>query len=152
MLKVARLTTFFAAFVLAACAAIQQQHSQPVRADQGEFKNLKVLPQNISHDELLATMRSFTQALGRRCDFCHVATPGGPEEFDFASDAKDHKRIARAMILMTRDANADVQRVAKQEDEKFPQMTCWTCHRGAVHPQHVPPAPAAPAAAPQPQP
>ena len=153
MMNRARFVAFLAAVFLAACAAMQQQHAQPVRADQGEFKNLKVLPQNISHDELIATMRGFTRALGRRCDFCHVATPNGPEEFDFPSDAKDHKRLTRGMIVMTRDANEAIHRIGAKEGEKFKTMTCWTCHRGQVHPEvTAPPAPPAPPTPPTPQP
>jgi hypothetical protein len=145
--------------MLAACAAIQHQHAEPVRTDEGDFKNLKVLPQNIPHDELIATMRGFARALGRRCNFCHVPFPGQPadsEELDFASDAKDHKRITRGMILMTREANENIKRIGDKEGEKFKQMSCWTCHRGAVHPELTapprPPATDTPAPAPQPQP
>src|ERR1700682_868811 len=92
----------------AGCAAIRQQKAGEVRADQGEFKNLKILPQNITHDELIATMRTFARSLGVKCDHCHVALPeGSREHFDFASDAKPEKATARVMMRMTRNANVE---------------------------------------------
>ncbi len=143
MTKLIRATVILSALALAACAAMQQQRAQPVRADHAEFKNLKVLPPNISHDELIATMRGFARAMGRKCEYCHIPVPGGDaDQFDFASDANKHKNIARTMILMTRNINSNY--VSKIPDEKFPAVTCWTCHRGKTHPEHAP-------AAPQPQ-
>lgn len=142
MSYVSRSLVVAGALTLAACAAMQQQHSQPVRADQGEFKNLKVLPQNITHDELLATMRGFTRALGVRCNHCHVAIPGEENKFEFPSDAKKEKNIARQMILMTRSINSGaipkVRTIAGLE-EKVNDVTCFTCHRGKVHPESAAP-------------
>jgi predicted trehalose synthase len=129
-----------AALTLAACAAMQQQQAQPVRTDQGEFKNLKVLPQNISHDELIATMRGFARSLGVRCDACHVAIPGETNKFDFPSDAKPEKNIARQMVLMTRNINSNTMaKLVGEPGEKFDNVTCFTCHRGHAHPEKAPP-------------
>src|SRR5258706_13241314 len=82
---------------LAACAAVTQQKAQAARAaDTGEFHNLQIFPQNITPDELIANMRGFAKAPGTRCDHCHTANPPGPKEpFDFASDAKPEKNMAR---------------------------------------------------------
>lgn len=127
------------ALVIVGCSAFQQQKAQAVRADQGEFKNLKVLPQNITHDELINTMRTFARSLGTRCDHCHAAAPeGSKEHLDFASDAKPEKEVARAMIRMTRTINGDyVSKVA----EHGTTVTCYTCHRGKVTPEStLPPA------------
>src|SRR5262249_2890770 len=89
-----------AAFLLAACAAIQQQKAQ-IRADEGVFHNLQVFPQNITHDELIAAMRGFARGLGVRCNHCHVANPpGSAEEFDFPNDSKPEKQAARQMLRM----------------------------------------------------
>lgn len=137
-----------AALVLAACAAMQQQKAQPVRADEGQFKNLKVLPQNISHDELVATMRSFARSLGVNCGGCHVPMPGQANKLDFVSDAKPEKTVARTMIVMTRNINANyISKVAMSDepDEKGTAVTCYTCHRGHAHPDNtLPPPPAEP--------
>jgi hypothetical protein len=124
---------------VAGCAAIQQQKAAEVRADQGEFKNLKVFPQNITHDELIAAMRTFTRSLGVKCDHCHAAAPvepGAKEHLDFASDAKPEKNTARVMMRMTRDANMQVSKV----NEHGTNVTCYTCHRGKVIPESTLPA------------
>ena len=36
--------------------------------------NLKVLPKNISHDDLGKVMHGFNNALGVKCNFCHAAS------------------------------------------------------------------------------
>src|SRR5690349_11296304 len=64
-------------------------------------KNLKVLPADISGGQLLANMKFFAQSLGVRCTYCHVGEEGKPlSTFDFASDSKEHKNTARAMMQM----------------------------------------------------
>ena len=121
----------------AACAAMQQQKSQ-IRADQGEFHNLKVLPQNISHDELIATMRGYARALGTKCDHCHAAaapTPGGKEHLDFASDAKPEKDRARVMMRMVNAINDGYIVKLDKKDDKADRVACVTCHRGHVIPE-----------------
>ena len=132
--------------LFAACAAMQQQRSQPVRTDEGEFKNLKVLPQNITHDELIATMRGFARALGTKCNECHVPIPGETNKFDFPNDSKDEKRTARTMILMARNINQNyISKIDHQHDEPGEQhvpVSCWTCHRGHTKPEAPPPPPA----------
>ena len=101
----------FTALLLAVAALAQ--HPAP--------KNLKLLP---ADENLIPTMRSFTVALGQKCDFCHV-------QDNFASDEKHTKEIARHMISMAKDINA-----------KFPDgkthVTCYTCHRGATEPAMAP--------------
>jgi len=131
---------------LAACAAVQQQKAQASRADTGEFHNLQLFPQNITHDELIANMRGFARALGTRCDHCHVANPpGSREQFDFASDAKPEKNMARGMMKMAHSANADY--LAKL-DPHGQMVTCNTCHRGHTVPDATLPAEGAAPAAP----
>jgi predicted trehalose synthase len=126
--------TAFAAAVLS-CAAINQQKAQPPRADDLHFHNLQVLPQNIGHDELITTMRRFAQALGVKCDHCHVPLPGDPQNYDFPNDARPHKAAARIMIRMTKRINQDY--IAKVE-EVYTTVTCWTCHRGSTQPDNAP--------------
>ena len=112
-------------------------------------KNLKVLPQDITAPQLLGTMKFFTQSLGVRCSFCHVGAEGQPlSTYDFPSDAKPNKDIARGMIRMVKEINGNLPAITGQADSK---ITCFTCHRGSQHPATAPtpaaaPAPAAPAA------
>ena len=139
-----RATVILAVVFAAACAAISQQKAQAPRiADNLEFHNLRVLPPNISHDQLIATMRGFARSLGVKCNHCHVANPpGAKEEFDFPSDAKPEKTVARTMIQMTSRINADyISRLNRQAET----VTCFTCHRGHTIPEtNQPPEPAAP--------
>src|SRR5882724_1833456 len=146
MSKVARLIAIALAvsLVLAACAAVQQQKAQAARADMGEFKNLQIFPQNLTHDELIGNMRAFARALGTRCDHCHAANPpGSKEQLDFASDAKPEKNTARAMMGMVHTVNAEYLSKLNPHGQ---MVTCNTCHRGhtvpdtsAEGPAEVPP-------------
>lgn len=128
---------------LLACTAVMAQKQAAATApDTLEFHNLKVLPQNITHDELVNTMRFFSRSLGVRCGHCHVANPPGTKpEFDFPSDAKPEKETARVMMRMTTSINADWIAKVAEHDTK---VTCMTCHRGKVAPNDFDPAPAAP--------
>lgn len=123
------------AVIVVGCAAINQQKSLPPRADDLHFHNLQILPQNITHDELIDTMRHFTQALGVRCEHCHAPLPGHSDKLDFPSDAKREKTSARIMMRMTSRINHDY--VSKIE-EVYTTVSCWTCHRGKTQPDVVP--------------
>jgi len=99
-----------------------------------KFKNLKVLPKDISTQELRTIMGQFTRALGVRCGYCHTNKPG-EQELDFALDDKDEKKTARVMMQMTHDLNEKY--IATLEDHSNPaiQVQCVTCHRGIAHPR-----------------
>ena len=72
------------------------------------FENLKVLPKDISRQDLSGVMRGFASALGVRCVHCHVGQDNpGLKGVDFRSDEKETKRIARAMMKMAAAINAD---------------------------------------------
>lgn len=117
-----------------ACAAVQQQKSQ-IRADQGEFKNLKVLPNNTPHDELVAIMRGYSRALGVKCDHCHAASADPKGHLDFASDAKPEKATARLMMRMVDSINGQyIVRLDKGSDHAD-RVACITCHRGKAIPE-----------------
>src|SRR4026207_1577271 len=119
--------------VIAAIAVIAlivglQTFGQTKQEEPEKPKNLKVLPKNISHDELIATMKGFSKALGVRCNECHVTTSKGTPEhpdFDFASDAKPEKATARQMIKMVRAINSKC--LSKMGDKKLDQIHCVTC-------------------------
>jgi hypothetical protein len=109
-----------------------------------EFKNLQVLPKDLTRDQLTAIMRSFNQALGVRCNECHApAATEGREQLDFASDAKADKLAARVMIQTTTELNhrwiplvksaAGEATTAGQALEM--EVSCWTCHRGKKQPE-----------------
>jgi hypothetical protein len=133
-----RATAIIAVVLAAACAAIRQQKAQAPRvADNLEFHNLKVLPPNISHDQLIATMRFFARSLGVKCNHCHVENPAdSKEQYDFPSDAKPEKSVARTMIGMANRINSDYISHLNRQAET---VTCFTCHRGHSIPESTPP-------------
>ncbi len=51
--------------------------------------------------------------LGVRCEHCHVGEGNDLSKFDFASDARPAKAVARKMILMLRAINGPLLEGAK---------------------------------------
>lgn len=91
-------------------------------ADSG-FKDLQVLPKNISKAELKAIMKQQSKALGVDCDHCHKQP-----NMDAPTT---NKTAAREMMQMTTAINATYKNTMKK-------VTCWTCHRGQSHPAEMP--------------
>jgi hypothetical protein len=109
-------------------------------------KNLKVLPKDISSEELIDTMKKFAGSLGVRCNYCHVGEEGKPlNTYDFASDEKPAKQNARLMMEMVRQINTTTLPKLKMDDKAEP-VTCYTCHRGKVQPETQMPEPKRPEA------
>ena len=102
-------------------------------------QNLKILPSDISSNELSDTMRGFSLGLGVRCETCHVGESGKPlDTFDFESDERVMKRKARIMIEMLADINSDyVPQLDKVEESKRINVRCVTCHRGRPQPKLI---------------
>jgi tetratricopeptide (TPR) repeat protein len=107
----------------------------PVAAQFPEkFTNLKVLPKDISRQELQSTMRGFAFALNVRCEHCHVEKAGGKKfEMDFAADDKEAKKTARVMLEMVAAINRDY--ISKVTKTPPIQVQCVTCHRGLTQPR-----------------
>ena len=126
----------FGAIVIAACTActaIRQQKGQAPVADNLQFHNLRVLSPNITHDELIATMRGIARSLGTKCNHCHVANPpGSAEEFDYPNDSKPEKNVARTMLRMVRNINGEYISKVNAHGQT---VTCFTCHRGHTVPE-----------------
>ena len=100
------------------------------------FKNLKVLPKNISHQQLGSIMHGWSGSLGVHCDFCHAPKAEG-KGLDFASDAKPEKQMARNMFKMMNKIN---QKYFEAKKDSLGMMitsgvNCYTCHRGTSHPE-----------------
>src|SRR5436190_24344993 len=101
-----------AAFLAAACQSIASAQpatsSPPAAAAPAaeQYKNLQVLPKDISKEQLFPIMKGFAQGLGVRCVHCHVGEEGKPlSTLDFASDAKKEKLVARKMLTMVHRIN-----------------------------------------------
>lgn len=88
------------------------------------FKNLKILPKNISKDSLMNLMEGYNKALGVKCNHCHT--------MDKSSDKKLEKEIARHMIKFTNELNA--KEFAPIGDQYKNAIECATCHRGSTKP------------------
>jgi hypothetical protein len=97
--------------------------------------NLQVLPKDISGRDLIATMRGYSKALGVECGFCHAQDPK-THQFNFASDAKPDKGMARIMIRMKDEINAKYLATINDPDASAADktVTCGTCHRGHTMP------------------
>ena len=121
------------AIIMTGIAAIK-----PEKRITGEYKNLKVLPENISTKALTKIMVDQCEdELGVSCNFCH-AENRDTHKPDYASDEKPEKEIARNMMRMTIGINE------KYFDLKQPMIgdsvlavTCGTCHHGQAHPDNA---------------
>lgn len=98
------------------------------------YKNLKVLPKDITKPEMDTLMRGIARSLGVKCDYCHVRNVG-KEGLDFASDEEETKLTARDMMRMQAKINKKYFNVkeAGRPGTKL-QVTCYTCH----HAQAIP--------------
>ena len=92
-----------------------------------KFTNLQYFPKTISRQELMGNMRGFSFSLGVRCQFCHAGKDGNKrEQMDFASDEKDTKKTARAMLRMVDAINQEY--IAKMGRTAPIRVECVTCH------------------------
>jgi tetratricopeptide (TPR) repeat protein len=125
------LRRFIAALLMCVVAASAAAQGEP-----SHFKNLKVLPKDISETELRATMNGFTRALGVRCIHCHVGEEGKPfKAEDFQKDDKPTKLKAREMIKMVAAINDDyLSKLDKRADPPL-RVECFTCHHGVAQPR-----------------
>jgi tetratricopeptide (TPR) repeat protein len=101
-----------------------------------KFTNLKVLPKDISKQQLQSTMRGFAFALGVRCEHCHVERKSAANDFDFSADDKQAKKTARIMLQMVGRINRDyLGKLAHDVSSPVIHVECMTCHRGLTRPQ-----------------
>lgn len=141
-----RFATLVGALAVAGAVVQAQGGGQPQPAP----ANLKVLPKTMTRQEVTQVMRGFTRGLGVRCQHCHVGEGNDLSKFDFVSDAKPQKEIARTMIAMMMDVNKHLAAVvvpappaaegaapaapAAPASAGGQKVTCFTCHRGALKP------------------
>jgi cytochrome c553 len=135
MKKINKLGAIASVFAIAiALSAFSFQQEKP--KEEPKPTNLKVLPKNISHDELISTMKEFNVALGVKCGFCHAPSTEDPKKRDFASDDNHKKEIGRAMIKMTQKIN---KKYFNRSWDSSPAkaISCKTCHGGKEEPEMV---------------
>src|SRR4051794_20562054 len=104
------------------CTAVALPLQQEPLAEQ-QFKNIKSFKGQKASD-VLPAMEFMAASLKVGCEFCHTE--------DRASDEKQEKGTARAMIAMERDINA-------KHFGGRTVVTCATCHGGKPNPLNVPP-------------
>jgi hypothetical protein len=115
------------------------QTARPTRGPRPSPTNIKVLPKNITGDEVIKVMHQYEGDLGVGCEFCHARNPETKKN-NFPSDGNPVKDTARMMIRMTDDLNTKY--LTQLEDRRTADpITCGTCHRGMSHPEPFVPKP-----------
>jgi hypothetical protein len=131
----------YALFALLITVGISIAAMQPPASP---YKNLQVLPKNISEKTLDSLMDSYNKALKVSCEFCHekatdflALTPAnGNVQLDYAKD-NGMKQEARRMIKLTVDINKQYFNFidsVKKPDYLLNVISCNTCHRGNPYP------------------
>jgi hypothetical protein len=96
--------------------------------------NTQVIPRTTPVIQVVGAMRDIAGGLGVRCQFCHVGEEGMPlERFDFPSDQKRTKLVARQMLRMVQEINRRLDTIPGRTPTGL-QVTCRTCHHGASRP------------------
>ncbi len=138
-----------AGIVFAAGYAQQPQTSAPALQTQPQKRsypaptNLKVLPKDLTGEQVHEIMEQWEAALGGHCGTCHTPDPknigpNGRPRLNFADDSKDEKATARKMYQMVEEIN---EKYISKIDSSGDPVTCGTCHRGHLGPQPFVPAP-----------
>ena len=106
-----------------------------IKAPAKDHKNLKILPADISDQQLDSIMQSYCKALSVSCDFCHARFKNLPDSLDYASDQLPMKENARQMIRMTIYINGAYFSYEKgKKPEEINVIRCMTCHHGVTFP------------------
>jgi hypothetical protein len=106
----------------------------PAKFPPDSLVNTRVISHSTPVINVIGTMRNFTSYLGVRCQYCHVGEEGQPlTQFNFVSDQKRTKLIAREMMRMVEDINRRLDSLPGRETPGL-QVTCNTCHRGTSRP------------------
>jgi photosynthetic reaction center cytochrome c subunit len=110
-------------FIAVCVGGLRAQSPQTALPAEQVFKNIQVL-KGTPADQIIPAMQFVTSSLGVRCEHCHV-------EGAFDKDDKKPKKTAREMMQMMFALN---QNSFKGERE----VTCYSCHRGALRPVSTP--------------
>lgn len=99
--------------------------------------NLKVLPTDMTGQQVHDMMERWAGDLGVRCDACHDeeqdgVVSAGHSHSRFAYDSKPMKEAARVMYTMTDAIN---RRFIVKTDKPGMSVTCGTCHQGRISPE-----------------
>lgn len=137
-------SALFAVAALAQAPGAQQAPAEEHHHhDEPAPTNLKVLPKNLTGEQVHEMMHGWAAALGTECSTCHAADPknigpNGKPRLNYADDSKPEKATARLMYRMVGDINGNY--VEKVENSGV-GVTCGTCHRGHLDPPIFTPPP-----------
>lgn len=121
--------------LLAALLATVVDAQAPARWPPDSLVNTRVISRTTPVTRVIGQMRDITGALGVRCQYCHVGEEGMPlERFDFASDEKRTKLVARQMMAMVQSINGWIDTLPGRTANGL-EVTCATCHRGISRPE-----------------
>lgn len=105
------------------------QGDKPVEQTRKNIQVLKGLPSS----RLFEVMNFVSVSLGVHCQYCHVKTGPGGNDWVWESDDKPTKRTARRMMQMVLDTNKN-----NMDAFRGTGVTCYTCHRGKTVPERFP--------------
>ena len=109
-------------------------HSPRAKFPPDSLVNVHAIAHGTPVLQVIGTMRNFTSYLGVRCTYCHVGEEGKPlTEYNFVSDDKRAKVLARQMMFMVQEINRRLDSLPAGLGAKL-QVTCNTCHRGTTRP------------------
>ncbi len=120
--------------ILALCAILLLNIQGAQAQIPDKFENLKIYPKDISKQDLIGDMRTFALGLGVRCSYCHVGDESKPLPEDFASDAKEAKKIARIMLRMRDNINQNYLSQIAAHRPSMAKVQCVTCHHEQAKP------------------
>lgn len=122
--------------LLSAVVLVSTTSMKQNKAAEEKFKNLKVLPKNITKKQLDEVMENWELSLGVRCSFCHMRNEE-TKRMDWALDGKPEKEMARKMYKMTADLNKKYFDAGKDSIGMVMQVgvNCNMCHNGNAHPE-----------------
>jgi hypothetical protein len=110
--------------------------AKPLQEEKPKYKNLKILSENISDEDMDFVMETFGVNLGTNCLFCHPGKQNGTEyTFDYVTDALQNKRVARDMLRMTMKLNKkyfNIKLTGMMNTRG--RVWCKTCHQGSPVP------------------
>jgi hypothetical protein len=120
--------------VLVAAALTTAAGQPPGHWPPDSLVNTRVIPRSTPVIQVIGTMRNFAGELGVRCQYCHIGEEGQPlERFDFVSDQKRTKLVARQMMLMVQEINRRLDSIPGRV-ASAPAASCATCHHGVPRP------------------
>ena len=143
-MKLSTLSLLRTAVVISTASAVAAFGQTPTQAPAGAPQhheappptNLKVLPKDMTGEQVHQLMHQWAGALGTECTTCHATDPNrkmpnGRPAINFADDSKPEKNTARLMYKMVQDINKNY--ISTIDSSGVP-VSCGTCHRGHLDP------------------